>query len=133
MTIDIDSLRPHGVRRKILQSPAITLSTAGDFIIGYLPHGAKILGMWAVTTTALTTAASVIDIGVAQNGDTIIDGKSLTHTASAIGDVTDIWQTKGTNGGLVDIPTGILLWLQTDGGSDAGAVIVVTEYEDRNN
>ncbi len=131
--IDADAIRPNGIKRKLLMSPEFTISSAGDFIIGYFPHGAVIRGIWAITTVAITTADNVIDIGIAKDGDTVIDGKTLAYSASAIGDVTDVFQTKGSNGGLTEVAVGGTLWLQTDGGGDAGAIRIVVEYEDRNN
>lgn len=128
-----NEIRPNGVRRKLIKSSITALQTAADIPLFYFPHGAKILNMHVVTMVALTTANAVIDIGVAKDGDTVIDGYAVVQSTSAIGDVLDIWNTKGTNGGVIDIPVGTLLWLQTNGGPDAGSVIVECEYEDISN
>ena len=126
-------IRPAGLQRKIMISDTFALSTAGDYIAGYFPNGARILGISIVTTVALTDAANVLDIGIAINGDTIIDGYSHTHTSSAIGDIEDMWATRGTNAAVINIPVGTLIWLQSSGGSTAGAGFIVITYTDPNN
>lgn len=133
MTTEVDSLRPNGIKRKLLRTPIFDYTTAGDYHIGYFPHGAKLLGMWSVTTTAITVADETIDIGIAKDGDTVIDGLALAYSGSAIGDAVDIFQTKGTNGGVTQIAVGGSLWLQTSGASTAGQGYIVVEYEDNNN
>lgn len=133
--IDVKELRPSGIKRKLLQSPVFDTSSAADFIIGYFPHGGIIRGIYLITTTALTAANANIDIGVAQNGDTIVDGYAIVQSTSAIGDILNITDQLGTNGLQANkvMPVGTTLWFQTDGGGDAGAVMVVIEYEDNNN
>ena len=98
-----------------------------------LPHGGKLLGAWIVMTTAATTADDTLDLGIAKDGDTIIDGYTLAYDGSAIGDVLDIFQTKGTNGGVVDIAAGTIIWVQVAGTGTAGAGYLVVEYEDISN
>ena len=130
--VEVATLRPHGIKRKLVMSPLMAVETAGDMIGYYFPHGCKLLDILFVPTVAVGTAPSIIDVGVAQNGDTIIDGFSLTHTDSAAGTAVSIFQTKGTNGGLIDLPVGTTVWFQTDGSSTGGDGYFVIEYEDQN-
>ncbi len=60
--IDVNSLRPNGIKRKLTMSAAVAVETAGDYIVAYFPHGATIRGIWFIPTVALGTANSVIDI-----------------------------------------------------------------------
>lgn len=114
-------------------SPAVAVETAGDYPIAHFPHGAVIRGIWFVPTVALGTADSVIDIGIAKDGDTVIDGLTLAFATSAVGTAVDVFQTKGTNGGVTEVSAGVTIWVQSDGGSTNGTGHFITEYEDRNN
>lgn len=131
--LDADSIRPSGIRRKLMMSPAVAVETAGDYIIGFFPHGATIRGIWFTPSVALGTANSVIDIGIAKDGDTIIDGLAIDYSASAVDLAVDVFKTKGTNGGVVEIAAGTTVWVQSDGGSTNGTGHFIIEYEDRNN
>lgn len=131
--IDINQLRPNGIKRKTIVSPTYEITTAGDYPIAMLPHGGRILGIWFVPTVALTVADEVVDIGIAVNGDTVIDGFVVPNATSVVGTAVDIFQTKGTNGGLVQIDPLTTLWAQSSGASTAGTGFFVVEYEDNNN
>jgi hypothetical protein len=131
--IDVSSLRPNGIKRKLMMSPAVAVETAGDYVIGFFPHGATIRGIWFTPTVVLGTADSTIDIGIAKDGDTIIDGKVIGYAASALDLAVDVFQTKGTNGGVIEIAAGTTIWVQSDGGSTNGTGHFIIEYEDRNN
>ncbi len=131
--IEADSIRPSGIRRKLMMSPAVAVETAGDYLIGAFPHGATIRGIWFVTTVALGTSNSVIDIGIAKDGKTIIDGATLLYSGSAIGDFTDVFQTKGSTGGVTVLGANGQVWVQSDGGSTNGTGHFIIEYEDQNN
>ncbi len=133
MTYDADAIRPSGIRRKLMMSPAVAVETAGDYVAAHFPHGATLRGVWFVPTVAVGTADCAIDIGIAQNGDTIIDGYVLATSGSAIGTPVDVFQTKGTNGGLLVLATNAVVWVQSDGGSTGGTGYFIFEYEDRNN
>ena len=131
--INVDQLRPNGIKRKVIVSPTYAITTAGDYPIATLPHGGKILGIWFVPTVALTVADEVVDIGIAPDGDTVIDGFVVPYATSAIGTAVDIFQTKGTNGGVTNVGALTTLWAQSSGASTAGTGFFVTEYEDNNN
>jgi len=133
MPYDADSIRPSGIRRKLIMTPSIAVETAGDYVGAYFPHGATLRGIWFVPTVAVGTADCAIDIGIAQNGDTIIDGYVLATSGSAAGTGVDVFQTKGTNGGVLVLAAGATVWIQSDGGSTGGTGHFVIEYEDRNN
>ncbi len=133
MTVDVAALRPHGIKRKVLQSDIMDLSTAGDHPAILMPHGGHLLGMWIVVTSAFTNANETIDIGTSKDGDDIIDGATIQYSGSAVGDVLDIFQDKGSNGGLIDIPANTVIWLQTAGASSNGKGYLVIEYEDNTN
>lgn len=133
MTQDVNSLRPSGIKRKLYQSAAIAVETAGDYVAAYFPHGVTLRGIWFVPTVAVGTADCAIDIGIAQNGDTIIDGYVLATSGSAIGTAVDVFQTKGTNGGLIILPPGTTVWVQSDGVSTGGTGYFIFEYEDDSN
>lgn len=128
-----DSIRPSGIRRKLMKSDVVAVETAGDYIIGYFPNGAVIRNIHFVTTVAIGTADCSVDIGVAKDGDTVVDGRTFAYSGNAIGTVIDVFNTKGTNGGVTEIAPGGLLWAQSDGGSTNGSGFFVIEYEDRNN
>jgi hypothetical protein len=131
--IEVDTLRPSGIKRKLMMSPAVAVETAGDYIIGFFPHGAILRGIWFTPSVALGTANSVLDIGLAKDGDTIIDGFAMPYATSAVDTALDCFQTKGTNGGTVEIPAGKTIWAQSDGGSTNGTGYFIIEYEDANN
>jgi len=131
--IDVDQLRPSGIKRKLTQSAAVAVETAGDYIIAHFPHGAKLIDILFVPTVAVGTADCAIDIGIAVNGDTIIDGIALAFTGSVAGTAVSVFQTKGTNGGLTVLAPGTTVWAQSDGGSTGGTGYFVIEYEDNNN
>lgn len=131
--IDAETIRPNGIRRKLMMSPAVAVETAGNYIIGYFPHGATLRGIWFTPSVALGTADSVIDIGIAKDGDTIIDGKVIAYATSALDTAVDVFQTKGTNGGVIEIAAGTTIWVHSDGGSTNGTGHFIIEYEDRNN
>lgn len=131
--IEADAIRPSGIRRKLMVTDVFAVETAGDYVIGYFPHGAVLRGIWFVPTVALGTADSTIDIGIAKDGDTVIDGKVLAYATSVVGTPVDVFQTKGTNGGVIELAANTVLWMQSDGGSTNGSGYFFVEYEDRNN
>lgn len=131
--IDVDQLRPSGIRRKIQVSAVHAITTAGNYIIAHFPHGAILRGIWFVPTVAVTVADEVVDIGITSTGDTIIDGITIGYAASVVGTPVDLFQTKGTNGGLKELAAGATVWATPSGASTAGTGFFVTEYEDRNN
>lgn len=131
--MEVSVLRPHGIKRKLIMSPAVAVETAGDYLIAHFPHGATIRGIWFIPTVALGTADSVIDIGIAKDGKTVIDGLTLAFSTSAVGTAVDVFQTKGTTGGVTVVSAGVSLWVQSDGGSTNGTGHFVVEYEDENN
>jgi hypothetical protein len=130
---EVDSFRPSGIKRKTIVSPTHVITTAGDYPIAMLPHGGRLLGVWFVPTVALTVADEVVDIGIAVDGDTVIDGFTVPYASSVVGTAVDIFQTKGTNGGLIQIAPLTTLWAQSSGASTAGTGFFVIEYEDNNN
>lgn len=131
--IDVNAIRPSGIKRKLMKSDVVAVETAGDYIIGYFPNGAVIRNIHFVTTVAIGTADCAVDIGIAKDGDTVVDGRVFAFTANAIGTVIDVFNTKGTNGVVTEVAAGGLLWAQSDGGSTNGSGFFVIEYEDRNN
>ncbi|CAG0950633.1 MAG: hypothetical protein OIN86_13605 [Candidatus Methanoperedens sp.] len=131
--IDVNTLRPSGIRRKLMMSAVHVVTTAGNYIIGHFPHGATLRGIWFVPTVALTVADEVMDIGITATGKTIIDAVTVPYTTSAIGTPVDIFQTKGTTGGLTELAAGATVWATPTGASTAGTGFFVIEYEDRNN
>ena len=128
--IDVSQLRPAGIVRKLMMSPSMAMETTGDYIAGYFPHGCKNLKIYYVPTVAQGTAPSIIDIGVAQNGETIIKDYSLTHTDSAAGTAVDV---SSGNILLTVLPIGSTVWVQSDGASTGGTGHFIFEYEDGNN
>lgn len=116
-----------------MMSAVHVVTTAGNYIIGHFPHGARLLGVWFVPTVALTVADEVVDIGITSTGDTIVDGITIGYAASVVGTPVDIFQTKGTNGGTVELAAGATVWATPSGASTAGTGFFVVEYEDRNN
>lgn len=130
MSYDANAIRPSGIRRKLLMSPAVAVETAGDYIAGHFPHGCRLIAIWFLPTVAVGTAPSIIDIGVAQDGKTIISTYSLTHTASAAGTAVDVGSG---NILLYELPTATTVWIQSDGASTGGTGHFIFEYEDSNN
>lgn len=131
--IEANSIRPSGIQRKMVQSGILQLNEAGDHIVAMFPHSVRLLNIFVTVTTALTTADETIDIGIAKDGDTVIDGKVMAYDGSAVGDVLDVFQVKGTNGGVIDVPAGSIIWLQVEGTGTAGEGIVTVEYVDNSN
>ncbi len=131
--IEVESLRPNGIKRKLMKSDTHVITTAGNYIIGHFPHGAKLLGLWFVPTVAITVADEVVDVGITITGDTIIDGVTIAYATSVVGTAVDIFQTKGTNGGLIQLAPGATVWATPSGASTAGTGFFVIEYEDNNN
>lgn len=129
MTIDVKALRPAGIRRKLYMSPAVAVETAGDYILAHFPNGAEILNIWFVPTVAVGTAPSIIDLGVAAAGATILSNYSLTNTASVAGTAVDIFSVGKL---LTTLPKGTTLWCNSDGASTGGTGHFVIEYEDQN-
>lgn len=129
MTIEAKDIRPNGIRRKLYMSPAVAVETAGNYILGYFPHGAKVFGIWFLPTVAVGTAPSIIDLGVASAGETILKDYSLTHVASVAGTAVDIFSAGKL---LTTWPVGTTLWCNSDGASTGGTGHFVIEYEDDN-
>lgn len=139
MPRDVNELRPSGIKRKIMHSIEqlnTQDTTLIDRIVGYFPHGAKIIkiGYMVHTTAGSANASSTsLNIGVASGGDTIIDGFPLVDS-EAIGHYTDMTDTPGTNGGLKVIPPGSTVFVEhVTADVDGGKLSVVIEYEDENN
>jgi hypothetical protein len=129
MPIDASQLRPNGVRRKIIQSVAVAVETAGNYILAHFPHGCNLIGIWFVPTVAVGTAPSILDLGVASAGETVLKDYSLTHTGSTAGTAVDIFSTGKL---LTVLPPGTTLWCNSDGASTGGTGYFIIEYEDAN-
>lgn len=129
MTTEAKDIRPHGLRRKILMSPVVAVETAGNYILGYFPHGAQLLNIYFVPTVAVGTAPSIIDLGVASAGETVLKDYSLTNTSSVAGTAVDIFSAGKL---LTTLPVGTTLWCNSDGASTGGTGHFVIEYEDQN-
>ena len=130
MTYDANAIRPSGVRRKLYVSPSIAVETAGNYIAAYFPHGVTLKNIYFLPTVAVGTAPSIIDIGVASAGETILKDYSLTHTASVAGTAVDIFSA----GKLLQIlPPGTTVWINSDGASTGGTGLFIFEYEDDSN
>lgn len=129
MTMEAKDIRPQGIKRKLYQSAAVAVETAGNYILGYFPHGAELIGIWFVPTVAVGTAPSIIDLGVASAGETILANYSLTHTGSVAGTAVDIFSVAKL---LTTLPVGTTLWCNSDGASTGGTGYFVIEYEDQN-
>lgn len=129
MSYDADAIRPSGIRRKLMMSPAVAVETASNTIIAYFPHGAEIRNIYFVPTVAVGTAPSILDLGVASAGETILKDYSLTNTGSVAGTAVDIFSAGKL---LTTIPANTCIWCNTDGASTGGTGYFVIEYEDRN-
>ncbi len=130
MAVDVNNIRPNGIRRKLFMSPAVAVETAGNYILAHFPHGAEILNIWFVPTVAVGTAPAIIDLGVASAGETVLANYSLTNTASVAGTAVDIFSAGKL---LTTLPPGTTLWCNSDGASTGGTGHFVIEYEDNNN
>jgi hypothetical protein len=131
--IEVDSLRPNGIKRKLMMSANFSITTAGNYIIGHFPHGAKIIDIFFVPTTAITVADEVCDIGITATGKTIVDAITVPYLTSVVGTAVSIFQSKGSTGGLTVLAPGATVWITPTGASTAGAGFCVIEYEDNNN
>lgn len=129
MTFEAKDIRPHGLARKLYQSALVTTTTAGNYILGYFPHGARLLYIYFVPTIAVTDAPDVIDLGTASAGEQVLKDYSLTHVGSTIGTAVEIFSTAGL---IFDLPIGTTLWCATTGASTTGAGYFIVEYEDQN-
>lgn len=130
--IDVNSLRPSGIKRKIMKSESIVTTSAANNVIGYFPHGAKLIsiGWLAFAAQSANASATTLDIGVASGGDTIIDGFALTDSKGQ-GLYTEMINTPGTNGGTRTLDAGATLWCETiTADADGGAIQIIVEYED---
>jgi len=130
MPYDANAIRPNGIKRKLYMSPAMATETAGDYIAAYFPHGCNLIAIWYLPTVATGTAPSIIDIGVAADGETIIKDYSLSHTASVAGTAVDVGSG---NLLLTQLPVATTVWVQSDGASTGGTGHFIFEYEDNNN
>lgn len=128
--IDVNQLRPSGIKRKLYQSVAVAVETAGNYILAHFPHGAELLNIWFVPTVAVGTAPSIIDLGVASAGATILSDYSLSNSGSVAGTAVDIFSAGKL---LTTLPVGTTLWCNSDGASTGGTGYFVIEYEDQNN
>lgn len=129
MTIEANDIRPHGIKRKLLTSPVVAVETAGNYILGHFPHGAKLLYIYFVPKVAVGVAPSIIDLGVASAGETVLKDYSLTNVASVAGTAVEIFSSAAL---LTVLPVGTTLWCNTDGASTGGDGYFVIEYEDQN-
>lgn len=129
MTFDAKDIRPNGIRRKLYMSPAVAVETAGNYILGYFPNGARLLKIYFLPTVAVGTAPSIIDLGTASAGEEVLKDYSLTNTASVAGTAVEIFSSAAV---IRDLPLGTTLWCNSDGASTGGTGHFVIEYEDRN-
>lgn len=129
MTFDAKDIRPNGIRRKLYMSPAVAVETAGNYILGYFPNGARLLKIYFLPTVAVGTAPSIIDLGTASAGEEVLKDYSLTNTASVAGTAVEIFSSTAV---IRDLPLGTTLWCNSDGASTGGTGHFVIEYEDRN-
>lgn len=136
--IEVNSLRPSGIKRKIQISPLIDGdgATGTDYLVAHFPNGAKLLGMYVLPQAALSANASstTLDIGIAADGDTVIDGFALTDSQAQGVPSGNMLNSPGTNGGLRILAKGITLFCEIVlQDVDGGDFVIVTEYEDENN
>jgi len=134
---EVDELRPSGIKRKLIVSPLIdtAAATGTDYPVAHFPHGAKLLSLKTCPVSALSANASstTLDLGVAADGDTVIDGFALTDS-QAIGVVAEMINTPGTNGGLKVIPVNTTIFCEVVlQDADGGKLVIIVEYEDQNN
>ncbi len=129
MTFDVKDIRPHGIARKLYRSATVAVETAGNYILGYFPHGARLLYIYFVPTVAVGTAPSIIDLGTASAGEQVLKDYSLTNVGSAAGTAVEIFSTAGL---IIDLPLDTTLWCNSDGASTGGTGYFVIEYEDQN-
>ena len=129
MTFDAKDIRPNGIRRKLYMSPVVAVETAGNYILGYFPNGARLLKIYFLPTVAVGTAPSIIDLGTASAGEEVLKDYSLTNVASVAGTAVEIFSSAAV---IRDLPLGTTLWCNSDGASTGGTGYFVIEYEDRN-
>lgn len=132
--LNADEIRPAGIKRKIIISePRVLTSGSGvPSILGYFPNGAHIISMHQVNfgLQSANASSTTLNVGLADAGDTIIDGFPLTNDG-AIGAAYNMKDTPGTNGGIIDVPVGgTVFWEHSTDDVDGGKVTVEMEYED---
>lgn len=135
---DVNALRPSGIKRKIITSPLIDGDGASgtDYVVAHFPHGAFLHSMKVVPTggaLSVNASSTALDIGIAADGDTVIDGFALTDS-QALGVGAEMINSPGTNGGLRNIAPGTTLFCEiVTQDADGADFVIVTEYEDNNN
>lgn len=136
---EADAIRPSGIRRKLVNSALCDGDGASglDIALAHFPHGATLLGMFVVPTAAAFSAnasSTTLDIGIAADGDTVVDGFALTDSQGQGVASANMLNSPGTNGGLRVLPPGTTLFCEiVTQDADGTDFIIVIEYEDRNN
>ncbi len=131
MATDVNTLRPSGIKRKIIISPSFSTHQIDgtDAVVAYFPHGATLNEMYCLALSAgsANASSSSVHIGVAASGKTIVDTHTLKD-AQAVGEAVAMTLVER----VLPVGTTLFVQLNTDD-ADGGNICFVIEYEDKNN